>query len=190
MMPHVVMLSGKKGTLSRPDMSPCQGLSVPFLSQGHITNKRKLGWNSFSSVFPSHPKRRSNLTAKRISPLSQGGDHQSLEGPQIKSRTNIDIMQEGCGLYLSNKLGAPNWKRFLSFFPKITLTGSCYTTIAITIERFLSIRHPFFIQRNNIKARMFIVPVLVNIFICGAAGRSKSYLGPSSSSCCCPVSLF
>jgi hypothetical protein len=44
---------------------------------------------------------------------------------------------------------------------QITLTGSCYTTIAITIERFLSVGHPFFVQRNNVKARMFVVPVAV-----------------------------
>lgn len=42
-----------------------------------------------------------------------------------------------------------------------SLTGSCYSTIAITIERFLSIRLPFFIQKHNIKARLFILPVML-----------------------------
>ena len=41
------------------------------------------------------------------------------------------------------------------------MTGSCYTTVAITVERFLAVRSPFFIQRHNIKARQFIVPVVL-----------------------------
>ena len=44
---------------------------------------------------------------------------------------------------------------------QICLTGSCYTTIAITIERFLAIRLPFFMQRYNIKARHFMFPVVI-----------------------------
>ncbi len=44
----------------------------------------------------------------------------------------------------------------------MTLTASCYTTIAITVERFLSIRHPFIIQKHNIKAKRFIWPVAVS----------------------------
>ena len=46
------------------------------------------------------------------------------------------------------------------FWFQISLTGSCYTTVAITVERFLAVRSPFFIQRHNIKARLFILPVL------------------------------
>ena len=52
-----------------------------------------------------------------------------------------------------------NLHALLSF--QITLTGSCYTTIAITIERFLAIRTPFFMQRYNIKARHFMIPVSI-----------------------------
>ena len=44
---------------------------------------------------------------------------------------------------------------------QISLTGSCYTTISITIERFLAIRLPFFIQKHNVKARVFIVPIAI-----------------------------
>jgi hypothetical protein len=44
---------------------------------------------------------------------------------------------------------------------QISLTGSCYTTIAITIERFLAIRLPFFIQKHNVKARVFILPIVI-----------------------------
>ena len=44
---------------------------------------------------------------------------------------------------------------------QISLTGSCYTTIAITTERFLAVRMPFFIHKHNVKARMFIIPVFV-----------------------------
>ena len=44
---------------------------------------------------------------------------------------------------------------------QISLTGSCYTTIAVTIERFLAIRLPFFIQKHNVKARHFIIPVFL-----------------------------
>jgi hypothetical protein len=44
---------------------------------------------------------------------------------------------------------------------QISLTGSCYTTIAITIERFLAIRLPFFIQKHNVKARVFIIPIVI-----------------------------
>ena len=49
------------------------------------------------------------------------------------------------------------WSNTIQF--QICLTGSCYTTIAITIERFLAIRLPFFMQRYNIKARHFVIPV-------------------------------
>ena len=42
-----------------------------------------------------------------------------------------------------------------------SLTGSCYTTIAITIERFLAIRLPFFIQTHNVKARVFILIIAI-----------------------------
>ena len=48
---------------------------------------------------------------------------------------------------------------------QITLTGSCYTTIAITIERFLAIRLPFFIQKHNVKARVFIIPIVMYCFL-------------------------
>ena len=44
---------------------------------------------------------------------------------------------------------------------QISLTGSCYTTIAITIERFLAIRSPFFIQKHNVNARVFILPIAI-----------------------------
>ena len=44
---------------------------------------------------------------------------------------------------------------------QISLTGSCYTTISITIERFLAIRLPFFIQKHNVKARVFILPIAI-----------------------------
>ena len=48
---------------------------------------------------------------------------------------------------------------------QISLTGSCYTTIAITVERFLAIRHPFFIQKHNVKARVFIIPIFIYCFV-------------------------
>ena len=41
------------------------------------------------------------------------------------------------------------------------MTGSCLTTVSITIERYLTVRHPFLIQRKNIKAKHFMVAVLI-----------------------------
>ena len=49
----------------------------------------------------------------------------------------------------------------MPFHFQISLTCSCYTTISITIERFLAIRLPFFIQKHNVKARVFIIPIAI-----------------------------
>ena len=50
---------------------------------------------------------------------------------------------------------------YILFIFQICLTGSCYTTIAITVERFLAVRLPFFMQRYNTKARHFMIPVVI-----------------------------
>ena len=44
---------------------------------------------------------------------------------------------------------------------QMALTGSVHTTVALTLERYISVVIPFFRQRNNLKAWIFIVPVAV-----------------------------
>ena len=44
---------------------------------------------------------------------------------------------------------------------QMALTGSVHTTVALTLERYISVVVPFFRQRNNLKAWTFILPVAV-----------------------------
>ena len=44
---------------------------------------------------------------------------------------------------------------------QMALTGSVHTTVALTIERYISVVVPFFRQRNNLKAWIFILPVAI-----------------------------
>ena len=44
---------------------------------------------------------------------------------------------------------------------QMALTGSVHTTVALTLERYISVVVPFFRQRNNLKAWIFITPVAV-----------------------------
>lgn len=43
----------------------------------------------------------------------------------------------------------------------MALSGSVYTTVALTVERYISVVVPFFRQRHNLKAWVFIVPVAI-----------------------------
>ena len=45
------------------------------------------------------------------------------------------------------------------------MTGSCYTTIAIAIERFLAVKHPFLINKHNSKFRAIIIPIFLYAFV-------------------------
>ncbi len=49
-----------------------------------------------------------------------------------------------------------------------SLAGSCYTTVGLTVERYMSVCVPFFKTRHNVKAWMFIVPVFLFVCIYGS----------------------
>ena len=42
---------------------------------------------------------------------------------------------------------------------QMSLAASCYSMVALTVERYISVCHPFFKQRHNVKAWVFLVPV-------------------------------
>lgn len=44
---------------------------------------------------------------------------------------------------------------------QLCLFGSCYSTIALTVERYIAVCFPFFRLRHNLKARYYIVPILL-----------------------------
>lgn len=44
---------------------------------------------------------------------------------------------------------------------QICLSGSCYSTVALTVERYIAVCAPFFRLRHNIKARFYILPILL-----------------------------
>ena len=44
---------------------------------------------------------------------------------------------------------------------QMALSGSVYTTVTLTVERYISVVVPFFRQRHNLKAWIFIAPVAV-----------------------------
>ena len=44
---------------------------------------------------------------------------------------------------------------------QITLSGSSFTTVALTVERFISVCKPYLTVRYNIRSRHFILPVLI-----------------------------
>jgi len=48
---------------------------------------------------------------------------------------------------------------FLMPVTQMSFMGSVYTTVALTIERYISVVMPFFRQRHNLKAWMFLSPV-------------------------------
>ncbi|TRY62997.1 hypothetical protein TCAL_11176 [Tigriopus californicus] len=48
---------------------------------------------------------------------------------------------------------------------QIALAGSCFSTVALTMERYMSVCLPFFKQRHNLKAWMFIVPVFLFVLV-------------------------
>ncbi|TRY70870.1 hypothetical protein TCAL_02903 [Tigriopus californicus] len=39
--------------------------------------------------------------------------------------------------------------------------GSCYSTVALTVERYIAVCIPFFRLRHNIKLRMYVLPILI-----------------------------
>lgn len=51
---------------------------------------------------------------------------------------------------------------------QISLAGSSYSTVALTVERYLSVCQPFFKQRHNLKARAFLLPVFVFVVLFGS----------------------
>ena len=50
-------------------------------------------------------------------------------------------------------------------FTQIALMGSVYTTVALTVERYISVVMPFFRQRHNVKASCFLAPVAIFVII-------------------------
>lgn len=46
-------------------------------------------------------------------------------------------------------------------FAQIALTGSIYSTLAITIERYLIVCHPFYTVSHSWSAKKYIVPIVV-----------------------------
>lgn len=44
---------------------------------------------------------------------------------------------------------------------QICLSGSCYSTVALTVERYIAVCAPFFRLRHNIKTRFYILPILI-----------------------------
>ena len=50
---------------------------------------------------------------------------------------------------------------FLVPITQMALSGSVYTTVALTVERYISVVVPFFRQRHNLKAWVFILPVAI-----------------------------
>ena len=51
---------------------------------------------------------------------------------------------------------------------QISLSGSCYSTVALTMERYISVCMPFFKTRHNLKAWMFLVPVFLFVTLYGS----------------------
>ena len=43
----------------------------------------------------------------------------------------------------------------------IALTGSVYSKLSITIERYLIVCHPFYVWSHNWKARVYIIPIII-----------------------------
>jgi len=43
----------------------------------------------------------------------------------------------------------------------IALTGSVYSKLSITIERYLIVCHPFYVWSHNWKARLYIIPIII-----------------------------
>ena len=48
---------------------------------------------------------------------------------------------------------------------QMALSGSVYTTVALTVERYISVVVPFFRTRHNLKSGIFIGPVALFVVI-------------------------
>ena len=44
---------------------------------------------------------------------------------------------------------------------QIALTGSIYCTVGISLERYMTVCHPFFLAEKNLSAKMYIIPIVV-----------------------------
>ena len=44
---------------------------------------------------------------------------------------------------------------------QVALTGSIYTTLAITIERYLIVCHPFYVVSQDWTSKMYILPIAI-----------------------------
>ena len=50
---------------------------------------------------------------------------------------------------------------FLVPITQMALSGSVYTTVGLTVERYISVVVPFFRTRHNLKSWMFIAPIFI-----------------------------
>ena len=56
-------------------------------------------------------------------------------------------------------------KYFWNFTQKIGLTGSIYFTMAITVERYLTVCHPFYKLSHEWPAKYYIIPIFTFSFV-------------------------
>ena len=78
--------------------------------------------------------------------------------PTYVSRTLVEINYH---FYLLSEHVFAILAPYLVPVTQMALTGSVHTTVALTIERYISVVVPFFRQRNNLKAWIFILPVAI-----------------------------
>jgi hypothetical protein len=51
------------------------------------------------------------------------------------------------------------------FFTQIALTGSIYSTLAITVERYLTVCHPFYTVSHRWSATHYVAPIVTFSFL-------------------------
>ena len=77
----------------------------------------------------------------------------------------IKIRDTGAIEYISTSFTSyvsdfPNYRLYTSSLHLFAVTGSIYFTVAISIERYLVIYHPFFRHVDDISAKVYVFPVI------------------------------